>query len=118
MYQEKEKREVERIRSQYLDKEETNLTKLQKLDNKVHVPAEIFAYAYGLVGALILGVGMCLSMNVIGASFHIALGIVIGLLGIAIVCSNYPIYSLLLKSRKKKYSQEIMQLSDSILNVQ
>ena len=42
--------------------------------------------------SLILGLGMCLSMNVIGNGKFIALGIVIGILGLIGVSTNYLSY--------------------------
>ncbi|MBR6779052.1 MAG: dihydropteridine reductase [Clostridia bacterium] len=84
------------------------------LDRKVKTPANIFAYTFGVVGALVLGTGMCLAMKVIGNIM--AVGIVIGVLGIAMVSLTYPIYKKILKSRKAKYSKEILELSEKIIN--
>ena len=42
-------------------------------------------------------------------------GIVIGLIGILMVSVNYPIYKSILNSRKKKYSEQILSLSDKIM---
>lgn len=106
--------QVEKIRSQYAKKEITELDKLKELDKNVKRPARIFAYAFGIIGSLILGTGMCFAMKVIG-DFMI-LGIIIGLVGIAIVSVNYPIYKAILKSRKAIYGKEILELSDGILH--
>lgn len=43
------------------------------------------------------------------------LGIVIGVVGIAMVAANYPIYSAIMRSRRKKYAQRILALSDELL---
>ena len=67
-----------------------------------------------MIGALVLGVGLCLAMKVIGDLM--ALGIVIGIVGIAMVSVNYLIYRAILKSRKKKYADQVMALSDALLN--
>lgn len=104
---------AEEIRAQYREKEDTKLDELIKLDRKVKVPCEIFAYCFGIVGALILGLGMCLAMKVIGNVM--ALGIVIGVVGLAAVSLTYPLYVRMIKNRKKKYGQKILQLSDEIL---
>jgi hypothetical protein len=45
-----------------------------------------------------------------------ALGVVVGVVGIAAVAANYFIYNTILKNRKQKYASEILQLSDEILN--
>lgn len=66
--------------------------------------------------ALILGVGMCLSMNVIGNGNFAILGIIIGIVGIIGVGFNYPIYKKILEESKKKYSQDIIRLANEITN--
>ncbi len=105
---------AEEIRAQYREKEDTKLEELKKLDRKVKTPCEIFAYCFGIVGALILGMGMCLAMKVIGDMM--ALGIVVGIVGIAAVSLTYPLYARMLKNRKKKYGEKIIKLSDEILD--
>ena len=105
---------IERIRASYTEKEITKLDELKELDKKVKRPAQIFAYVYGSLSSLVLGTGMCLSMKVIGNSM--ALGIGIGLVGIALTLTTYPIFKAILKRRKNKYSKQIFELSDSLLN--
>lgn len=107
---------AERIASEYTQKPASKLIALKKLDMKARLPAEIFTYAFGVLGALILGVGMCLCMGKIGAnlSFAMPLGVVTGLIGIAMVSANYPIYKRLLAKGKQKYAFEIMQLAKEI----
>ena len=106
---------AEKIRKEYAAKtaEENKLETLHKLDAAARRPAEIFAYTFGAVGALVLGLGMCLAMEVIGSLMP--LGIVIGVIGIAMVAANYPIYSAIMRSRRKKYAQRILALSDELL---
>ena len=104
---------VQEIRQQYVEKETTKFDELRELDAKVKRPAEVFAYTFGSIGALVLGTGMCLAMKVIGNMM--LLGIVIGLLGIGMVSVTYSLYKGLLKARKKKYSKQIFELSDSLL---
>lgn len=107
---------VENIRSQYEPKSEqlTKLEQLQKLDRKVRRPASVFAYVFGAAGALVLGTGMCLAMKIIANMM--VLGIVVGVIGIAMVSANYFIYKAILAHRKKKYAQSVLQLSDELLN--
>ncbi len=108
-----ENKKVEEIQAQYLPKERTKVDELKGLDRKVRRPAEIFAYTFGSVGALVLGTGMCLAMKIIGNLMP--LGIAVGVVGIAMVSANYFLYEKLLKSRKKKYAQEVCALSNEIL---
>ena len=113
-----EKMVAENIKGQYEVKKETKLDKLLELDGKVKRPAEIFAYSFGTVGALTLGAGMSLAMEVIGTSlpFAMPLGIAVGVVGLAMVSANYFLYNRILKGRKAKYGKEILTLSNEILD--
>ena len=109
---------IEKIRANYTKREISKFDELKKLDRKVKRPAKIFAYVFGSLSSLVLGTGMSLAMKVIGTSipYVMPIGIAVGLLGILLVSVNYPIYKGILKSRKKKYSGRIIELSDSLLN--
>ena len=109
-----ESKTVERIRKDYLPAERTKLDELKALDRKVKRPAEIFAYTFGVAGSLVLGTGMCLAMKVIGNMMPLGIGV--GLVGIALVTVNYFLYKKILKSRKQKYANEILKLTDDLLN--
>ncbi len=111
-----ESQQVSEIRSRYAAKSvsEEKIDKLTRLDRQARRPAEIFAYTFGTLGALVLGVGMCLAMEIIGSLMP--LGIVIGVIGIVMVAVNCPIYKRILSQRKKKYAPEIVALSDELLN--
>lgn len=105
---------AQKIHTEYSEKKSSDVDTLCELDKKVKMPANIFAYVFGVIGALVLGTGMCFAMKVIGNIM--AVGIIIGILGIAMVSVNYPIYKMILKSRKAKYSKEILELSEKIMN--
>ncbi len=101
--------------NEYTKKETLKVEQLKKLDNKVKMPATIFAYSFGIVSALIFGLGMCLTMKVIGnntSSFVI--GIIIGIIGLIMTSINYPLYNAILKKRKEKYAFEIVELAKDI----
>lgn len=114
MINEKEIKQIEKIKKGYETKEVTKLDELKELDKKVKLPAKIFGYVYGTAGSLVLGTGMCLAMKIIGNLMP--LGIVIGLLGIAMVSSTYLIYKNILKTRKNRYGAEILSMTDELLN--
>ena len=101
-----------------MPKEITKFDELKELNKKVQRPAKIFAYTFGSLSSLVLGTGMCLAMKTIGAtlSWAMPLGICVGVLGIALVSVNYPIYQTILKKRKQRYAKQIVELSDSLLN--
>lgn len=104
---------AQKIRDEYAQKENEQLDELKKLDRKVKRPAKALAYAVGTVGSLVLGSGMCLAMGVIGNNK--VPGIVIGCAGIAMVSGSYPLYKAVLKARKAAYADEILALSDKIM---
>ena len=107
---------AEAIANEYAPKDTSKVVALKKLDRKAKRKANIFAYTFGVAMALVLGVGMCLSMQVLGdgGTGMMALGVALGILGIAGVSVNYPIYKRLLESGKKRYAYEIMLLAKEI----
>ena len=110
---------VQKIRTQYTEKQHTELDELRQLDAKVKKPANVFAYTYGSVSAVVMGTGMSLVMTDIGATIGLASamvpGIAIGVVGLGLVLTTCPIYKRLLASRKKKYAAQILALSEKIM---
>ena len=113
---------AQKIRTQYVEKETSELDELRELDAKVKRPVNIFAYIFGSISAIIMGAGMSLVMTDIGATLGMSSamvpGILIGLVGMVMALVNYPIYNGILNSRKNKYGAEILELSDKIMNKQ
>lgn len=109
---------VQKIRTQYTEKEHTELDELKALDKKVKSPANIFAFTSGSVSALVMGSGMSLVMtdigDIVGIENTMAVGTVIGIVGMAMILMNYPVYKRILTSRRKKYAKKIIALSDEI----
>ena len=110
---------VQKIRTQYTEKQHTELDELRELDRKVKAPANIFACIFGSLSALILGSGMSLIMtdvgNTIGVASPMTPGIVIGIVGLVMAIANYPIYKGILSARRRKYARQIIALSDRIM---
>ena len=110
---------VQKIRTQYTEKQHTELDALKALDAKVKKPANVFAYIYGSVSAVIMGTGMSLVMTEIGEIIGLANamvpGILIGIVGMGMALFTYPIYKKILNARKKKYAPRIMELSEKLL---
>jgi len=110
---------VEKIRTQYMEKQSTELDALRSLDKKVKRPANVFAYVFGSVSAIVMGSGMSLVMTEIGAMIGLTNtmlpGIAIVVVGLAMALLTYPIYKGILNSRKKKYGAEILALSEKIM---
>ena len=109
---------AEQIANEYAPKQTSKVKMLKKLDAKAKTPANVFTYTFGVVSSLVLGVGMCLSMGVIGASspLTMGLGIAIGCLGIAGVSVNYSLYKKILTKSKNKYATDIIRLANEIAN--
>ena len=111
---------VQKIRTQYTERENTQLDTLKALDKKVKKPANVFAVIFGSISAVVMGSGMSLVMTDIGSIIGIESpmfpGIIIGVVGLVMALLTYPMYKKILNSRKKKYASEIIKLSDSIMN--
>lgn len=111
---------VQKIRSQYTEKESTELDALRELDAKVKRPATVFAYIFGIISAIIMGAGMSLVMTDIGETISVAdpmiPGIVIGIVGMFMAIVNYHIYKRIMSLRRKKYADKIVKLSDKIMS--
>ena len=113
---------AQKIRTQYMEKQSTELDALRALDAKVKHPANAFAYTFGSISAIVMGAGMSLVMTDIGAAIGITSalvpGIAIGVVGLGMALLTYPLYKGILNARKKKYGDEILRLSDKIMNEQ
>ena len=109
---------VEKIRSHYTQQENTDLDALKALDARVKKPANVFGCVYGSIGAIVMGSGMSLVMtdigSVLGMTETLIPGIAVGVVGMVMALTTYPIYKKILNSRKKKYAAKIMELSDRI----
>lgn len=107
---------AEQLASEYAPKDTSKVVALRKLDKRAKLPATVFTYTFGIFSALVLGVGMCLSMKVIGSGTGtmFLLGIILGLLGLLGAGINYPLYKQLLAKGKQKYAFDILELAKEI----
>ena len=106
---------AESIAKEYAPKENSKITALRKLDAKAKRPANIFGYTFGIFFTLVAGLGMCLSMRVIGGTLQLTIiGIILGVIGFTCTAINYLIYKKLLEKGKKKYAFEIVELAKEI----
>lgn len=111
----KEREEIDSIRKQYLpkDKSMTKIERLRYLDNKVKSIPVIVSLCLGVVGLLFFGLGMTFFLEWVNLWF---LGIPCGLIGISLMIPAYPMYCKLLKKYKEMYGEEIIKLSNELLN--
>ena len=106
---------AESIAKDYAPKDNSKIIALKKLDAKAKLPATVFTYTFGIISSLVLGTGMCLSMQVIGGTaFLTVIGIILGLLGLVGCGVNYPVYKRMLEKGKAKYAFEIVELARQI----
>lgn len=107
---------AEHIANEYAPKQTSKVVALKKLDKAAKRPAEIFTYTFGVGMSLVLGTGMSLCMGVIGdgSITSMAIGIVVGLLGIVGCGVNYPIYKKMIEKGKQKYGSDIIRLAKEI----
>jgi len=107
---------AEQLANEYAPKDTSKVVALRKLDTKAKLPATIFTYTFGIIAALVTGVGMCFSMNVIGngTTTMFVLGVIIGIIGLMGMGINYPVYRKLLAKGKQKYAFEIIELAKEI----
>ena len=106
---------AESIAKDYAPKENSKIVALKKLDMRAKLPAMIFTYSFGVLSSLVVGTGMCLSMQVIGhGTTSVVLGIILGIIGFIGCGINYPIYKKKLEKGKAKYAYEIVELARQI----
>lgn len=120
-YSAKDQEEIKRIREKYQPKEESDISRLRKLDAKVTEKATVSSLAIGIVGALIMGTGMSFIMTDIGVllgmsgNLSMIMGIVVGLFGIVLIGAAYPTYSTVLKKEREKAAPEILRLTEKLI---
>ena len=111
---------VQKIRTQYMEKQSTELDALRALDAKVKRPANVFAYVFGSIGSIVMGAGMSLVMTDVGSAIGMGgtmvPGIAVGIVGLLMALVNFPIYKSILGRRKKKYGAEILRMSEKMVN--
>ncbi len=122
-YSAKQQEEIKAIRKKYSapEEKEDKMAQLRRLDQGVTQKATVVSLIVGIIGALILGFGMSLAMTDIGihlgasGNMSMLIGIIIGVVGIALVCVAYPIYNQIVKKERKKIAPEILRLTDELM---
>ncbi len=112
-YSAKQQEEIKNIRKKYMASEEDKMEQLRRLDSSVTRKGTVVSLVVGILGALIMGVGMCCTMVWMGVWF--VPGIIIGIIGIALVCCAYPLYSRITKMERERIAPEIIRLTDELM---
>lgn len=108
-YSAAQSKEVLAIRNKYLPREESKLEELKRFDRKVQKAGMVQSLSIGILGALVFGLGMCLSLQVIGSS--VFLGALLGLWGVVAMITAYPVHHFIFKKEKEKYTPRILELA-------
>ena len=111
-YSTKEQEEIEKIRKKYLPREEDKMELLRKLDKDVTKPGTIWSLVIGIMGCLLFGVGMCCTL--VWADSLFGVGIVVGVIGMAIMGVAYPIYIRITKKQQEKLAPQILALAEEL----
>lgn len=109
-YSAKQQAELETIRKKYLPEEETKMDKLRRLDKSVTRQGTLISIIVGTFGTLIMGIGMCMCLE----WQQFVLGIILGILGIAILAAAYPVFNKITQEQKEKIAPEILRLTEEI----
>ena len=107
-------KEVDDIVNKYVATEDDKLTQIRKLDESVERRAAIKAVTIGVIGVLIMGAGMSIIMKA-AASFFVT-GIVVGLIGMAVMAAAFPIHKRTLRKEREAAAPQILALSQDIKN--
>ena len=106
-------KEVESIRRKYMPQEESKLEKLKRLDYRVQMAGTIESLCFGIIGALVFGIGMCLFLDVFaGAAWLTAILMICGTL---LMIPAYPIYRRIARKTRAELTPEILRLSEEIM---
>lgn len=111
-YSAKQQEEIEAIRRKYLPKEEDKMEQLRQMDKRVSRKGTIISIIIGVIGCLLLGIGMCCTMEWTGRWF--VPGIIIGVIGIVMIALAYPLYERITKKERKKIAPLILKLADEL----
>lgn len=111
-YSAKQQEEIEAIRRKYLPKEEDKMEQLRQMDKRVSRKGMIISIIIGVIGCLLLGIGMCCTMEWAGRWF--VPGIIIGVIGIVMIALAYPLYERITKKERKKIAPLILKLADEL----
>lgn len=105
--------EIERIRKKYAPQTsaESKLEQIKRLDSSAETQALACSLAIGIVGALVLGVGMCCTM--VWTDLFV-LGIIVGVIGMAICGCAYPLYKNTIKKKRAEIAPQILELANEI----
>lgn len=117
-YSAQQQEEINQIRKKYIPQEQDKMEQLRALDAGVGKKATIVSLIVGILGTLIMGLGMSMVMSDFGnllGSGALPIGIIIGVIGSAMLACAYPLYNHTLKKEREKIAPEIIRLTDELI---
>lgn len=110
---ENEKKEIDAIKRQYQPKseKEIKLERLRALDNRVRSIPQIISLVLGIFGLLVFGLGLTMVLQ----WSLLVVGIIVMAIGLPILLLAYPVYNYVLSEMKTKHGDEIIRLSNELL---
>lgn len=112
-YSAKERNEINNIRKKYMPAEEDKMERLRRLDASTTKKGTVVSLVVGIIGALIMGIGLCGTMMWQGLWF--IFGIVIGVIGIGISAVACPLYIHITNKERERIAPEIIRLTDELM---
>ena len=94
--------------------EEDQLELLRKLDKSSTRKSTIVSIAMGAAGCLTMGIGMCCTMVWAAAMF--LPGIIIGVIGIAMMAAAYPVYVHITKRERARIAPQVLDILEKLSN--
>lgn len=114
-YSAKENKEVQEIRKKYLPQNESKLEELKRLDRCVQTSGSLESLCVGIGGLIVFGLGMCLTMQIIGNGILLAvLGVLLAVLGGFGMVAAYPVYRAVFNRTKAKFTPRILELTEEL----
>lgn len=111
-YSAKDQEEIERIKRKYIPKEADKMELLRKMDRDVTKPGTMWAIIVGTIGCLIFGIGM--SLTLVWTDSLLVVGIILGLIGIAIMAAALPIYNKITEKERERIAPQILSLTEEL----
>lgn len=94
------------------DQQENQLELLRKLDKSSTRKSTIVSIVMGAAGSLIMGIGMCCTMVWAAAMF--LPGIIIGVIGIAMMAAAYPVYVRITKRERARIAPQVLDIIEKL----
>lgn len=109
----KEREQIEHIYREYAQPQgsQADFARLKALHQKVHALPKITAITLGVIGTLLFGGGLALVLEF----SQLVIGCILAAVGCLPVALSFPIYKKLLQKNKQKYGEEIVKLSEKLL---